>query len=111
MLINSSLGFMEVSGRQNLDMSMANFVRVPLRLVTQVAWRKLFGGKSKAETDPDQIDEIDIIGDRDKVRYLHIRITCPPTTIKRGWAGIRSRSSGSQPYSTNTASIFSALVP
>ncbi|HRF39771.1 MAG TPA: hypothetical protein PK198_13355 [Saprospiraceae bacterium] len=48
MLINSSLGFMEVSGRQNLDMSMANFVRVPLRLVTQVAWRKLFGGKSKA---------------------------------------------------------------
>jgi hypothetical protein len=84
MLINSSLGFMEVSGRQNLDMSMAYFVRVPLRLVTQVAWRKLFGGKSKEEIDPDQIDEIDTIGDTDKVRYLNIRITGTPDDYKVG---------------------------
>ena len=49
-------------------------------MVTQVAWRKLFGGK----IDPDQIDEIDIIGDSDKVRYLNIRITCTPDDYKVG---------------------------
>lgn len=77
---------MEVSGRQNLDISMAYFVRVPLRLVTQVAWSKLFGGKSKAEIDPDQIDEIDILGDSDKVSYLNIRITCTPDyKVGLGW--------------------------
>lgn len=49
-----------------------------------MAWRKLFGGKSKAEIDPDQIDEIDILGDSDKVRYLNIRITCTPDDYKVG---------------------------
>lgn len=84
MVINSSIGFMEVSGRQHLDMSMAYFVRVPLRMVTQVAWRKLFGGKNKEEVDPDQIDEIDTVGDLNKVRFLNIRITGTPDDYKIG---------------------------
>lgn len=84
MLINSSIGFMEVSGRQHLDMSMAYFVRVPLRLVTQVAWRKLFNGKNKEDTDPDQIDEIDTVGDVSKVRFLNIHITGTPDDYKIG---------------------------
>lgn len=75
MVINSSIGFMEISGRQGLDLSMEYFVRVPLRLVTQVAWRKLFGGKNREEVDPDQIDEIDAVGDLEKVRFLNIKIT------------------------------------
>jgi hypothetical protein len=84
MLINSSLGFMEVSGWQNLDMSMAYFVRY------RAAWSRRWHGasssaaKNKAEIDPDQIDEIDIIGDSDKVRYLNIRITCTPDDYKVG---------------------------
>ncbi len=84
MLINSSIGFMEVSGRQHLDMSMAYFVRVPLKMVTQVAFRKLFGGKGKEEVDPDQIDEIDTIGDLNKVRFLNIRITGTPEDYNIG---------------------------
>ncbi len=77
MNINSSIGFMEISGRQHLDLTMAYFVRIPLKMVTQVAWRKLFGGKSQEEIDPDQIDEIETRGDK-RVRFLNIRITGTP---------------------------------
>lgn len=78
MLINSSVGFMEVSGQQSLDASMNYFVRVPLRLVGQVAWRKLFGGRSNAEVDPGQVDEIEAVGDTSGVRFLNVRITGTP---------------------------------
>ena len=57
---------------------MAYFVRVPLKMVTQVAWRKLFGGKSKEEIDPNQVDEIEELGDLNKVRFLNIKITGTP---------------------------------
>jgi hypothetical protein len=66
---------MELSGRQGLDLSMDYYVRVPLQLVTQVAWRKLFGGKKREEVDPDQIDEIDVVGDVEKIRFLNVKIT------------------------------------
>jgi len=78
MLINSSIGFMELSGRQQMDMSMNYAVRVPLQLVTQAAWTKLFGGKRREETDPDQIDAIESVGDRNKIRYLNINISGTP---------------------------------
>ncbi len=78
MVINSSIGFLEISGQQNLDLSMAYFVRVPLKMVTQVAWRKLFGGKSKEEIDPNQVDEIEEVGDLNKMRFLNIKITGTP---------------------------------
>ncbi|TCO74715.1 AsmA-like C-terminal region-containing protein [Chromatocurvus halotolerans] len=78
MLINSSVGFMEVSGQQGLDASMAYFVRVPLRLVGQVAWRKLFGGGRRAEINPARIDEIEAVGDTSDVRFLNLRITGTP---------------------------------
>ena len=78
MVINSSIGFLELSGQQKLDLSMAYFVRVPLKLVTQIAWRKLFGGKNKEDTDISQVDEIEEIGDLNKVRFLNISITGTP---------------------------------
>lgn len=78
MIINSSIGFLELSGQQHLDLNMTYFVRVPLKLVTQVAWRKLFGGKSKEEVDPDQVDEIEEVGDLNKIRFLNIRISGTP---------------------------------
>jgi hypothetical protein len=75
MNINSSLGFIEISGRQHLDLSMAYFVKVPLRMVTQVAWRKLFNGKSQEEIDPEQVDDIVVRDERKKVSFLNVKIT------------------------------------
>jgi hypothetical protein len=82
MIVNSSIGFLELSGRQHLDMSMSYFVRVPLQMVTQIAWRKLFGGRGKEEVDPDLVDEIDTVGDIDKMRFLNIRISGTPDDFK-----------------------------
>jgi hypothetical protein len=78
MLINTSVGFMEISGRQNLDASMAYFVRVPLRMVTQVAWRKLFGGRGRNEVDSSQEDAIEEVGDLTRTSFLNIRVSGTP---------------------------------
>ncbi|HEY4207266.1 MAG TPA: AsmA-like C-terminal region-containing protein, partial [Puia sp.] len=47
MNINSSLGFMEISGTQSLDTHMEYYIRIPLKLVTQVGFRMLFGKKKE----------------------------------------------------------------
>jgi hypothetical protein len=47
MTINSSLGFLEFSGTQSLDMKMAYYVRIPLKMVTQVGFRMLFNKKKE----------------------------------------------------------------
>ena len=44
MNINSSLGFIELSGKQSLDMNMDYFIRIPLGLVTSVGFKSLFAG-------------------------------------------------------------------
>jgi len=75
MNINSSLGFIELSGKQKFDLTMEYFVRVPLKMVTKVAWSGLFGKKSQSEVDLDQIDEIQIRDDNRKVRFLNLKIT------------------------------------
>lgn len=43
MTINSTLGFIEISGKQDMNLNMEYYVRVPWKLVTQVATQKLFG--------------------------------------------------------------------
>ena len=75
MNINSTLGFIEVSGRQGVDMSMDYFVRVPLRMATKVGWRAVFKSKNKDEIDPDQIDDIIKRDTTKRVRFLNLKVT------------------------------------
>ncbi|MFT2011317.1 AsmA-like C-terminal region-containing protein [Pontibacter sp. 13R65] len=75
MQINSSLGFIEMSGKQSLDLNMDYFIRVPLGLVTQVGFKTLFGGKSKEEVDPDQVDEIVYRNEDKRVRFLNLNVS------------------------------------
>lgn len=82
MNINSSLGFIELSGKQSLDMNMDYFIRVPLAMVTQVGFRALFGGKNKNEIDPDQEDGI-VYRDQDKrIRFVNINMKGTPDDYK-----------------------------
>ncbi|HSJ68060.1 MAG TPA: AsmA-like C-terminal region-containing protein [Anditalea sp.] len=82
MNINSSLGFIELSGRQSLDLTMDYFIRVPLGLVTQVGFKSLFGGKNKGEVDPEQEDAI-VYRDADKrVRFVNINMKGTPDDIQ-----------------------------
>lgn len=82
MTINSSLGFIELSGKQSLDLNMDYFIRVPLAMVTQVGFRSLFGGKNKNEIDPDQEDAI-IFRDQDRrTRFVNINMKGNPDNYK-----------------------------
>jgi hypothetical protein len=81
MTINSSLGFLEFSGTQSLDMRMSYYVRIPLKMVTQVGFRMLFN-KKKEEVDPDQVDAIEFRDKDRKVRFMNLTITGTPADYK-----------------------------
>ncbi|MVT11744.1 AsmA family protein [Chitinophaga tropicalis] len=83
MNINSSLGFMEISGKQYLDMKMEYYMRIPLKMVTQVGFQSLFGRK-REEVDPDQVDAIEYRDKDKKVRFMNIKVTGTPDNYKIG---------------------------
>ncbi|SFE02101.1 AsmA-like C-terminal region [Chitinophaga sp. CF118] len=83
MNINSSLGFIEISGKQYMDMSMEYYLRIPLKLVTQVGFKSLFG-KKQEEVDPDQVDAIEYRDKDKKVRFMNIKVSGTPDKFKVG---------------------------
>lgn len=84
MNINSSLGFMEISGKQTLDMSMDYFLRIPLSLVTQAGIQSLFGKKNQAEIAVDQQDSIIYRNTDKRVRFVNINVSGTPDDFKVG---------------------------
>lgn len=73
MTINSSIGFIEISGEQDMDMTdLEYYIRVPLKLVTGVAYNKLFKRK-KEEVDPEKEDEIQY--GKNNTLYVNLKIT------------------------------------
>jgi uncharacterized protein involved in outer membrane biogenesis len=91
MNINSSLGFMEISGTQSLNMQMEYYLRIPLKMVTQVGFHMLFGRKQE-EVDPDQVDAIEYRDKDKRVRFMNIRITGTPDDYKVGLGKAKSKS-------------------
>jgi len=82
MVINSSLGFIEVSGKQNTDMTMEYYLRVPLKLVTQTGMQKLF--TQKTEVDAETEDAIQYKDESKRTRYLNLKVTGTPDNYKIG---------------------------
>ncbi len=78
MNINSSLGFIELSGRQGLDLNMDYFIRVPLGLVTQVGFRSLFSGRNQQEIDPESEDAIVYRDQNRRIRFLNLKVSGNP---------------------------------
>lgn len=81
MNINSSLGFMEISGRQSMNMNMEYYVRIPLKMVTQVGFKMLFG-KKREEVDPDHVDAIEYRDKDKRVRFMNLKISGTPDDYK-----------------------------
>lgn len=71
MEINSSLGHIEISGKQDLAGNMEYYLRIPWKMVTKAASSKLFG-KNKEEVPNDQIDDIQY--GKEKQRYVNVKI-------------------------------------
>lgn len=69
MTANTTLGFMEFSGTQDMNLNYEYFMRVPWKLVTQAAASKLFKRK-KEDIDPEKVGEIQY--GTEKTRYINI---------------------------------------
>ena len=80
MTINSSLGFIDVSGKQDMDQNMEYYIRVPLKLVTQVGLQRLFG--EKKEIDADVEDEIQYKDATKQIRFVNLKIVGTPDNYK-----------------------------
>ncbi|CAL1518023.1 AsmA-like C-terminal region-containing protein [Chitinophaga sp. MM2321] len=83
MNINSSLGYIEVSGNQSLDMHMSYSLRVPMKMVTQVGFQTLFGRKQE-EVDASQVDAIESHDKDKKGRFMNLTISGTPDKYKIG---------------------------
>lgn len=74
MTINSSLGFIDVSGKHDLNGVMDYNFKIPMKLVTAVAKNKLFGSSKPAEVSPEQEDEIQYKDASKKVKYINLKM-------------------------------------
>jgi hypothetical protein len=75
MTINSTLGFLEVSGKQDMNFNMEYYIKVPMKLVTGVAKQKLFGSNTEQEIDPEKEDDIIYKDESKKIRYVNLKLT------------------------------------
>ena len=73
MTINSSLGFLEIWGEQDLNMNMDFFFKIPLKLISKAAFQKLFKRKQE-EVDLDKEDAIQYQDKNKKVVYVNINM-------------------------------------
>jgi hypothetical protein len=75
MTINSSIGFMEIKGKQHMNdaMDMDYIIGVPWRMIGEVAGNKLFGRK---KNEPESNDEI--IYRKENDRLVYIKVTGNP---------------------------------
>lgn len=73
MLINSTLGYMKISGTQDMDFNMEYYISVPLRLVAGTGFKKLFG-RNKEEVSPDQEDEIEYFDKDKKQAFVNLKV-------------------------------------
>ncbi len=81
MLINSSLGFIELSGKQDMNFNFEYYLRVPLKLITSEGMNKLFGKKSD-KNNTLQEDAIAILDPNKKVKFISIKMTGNPDDYK-----------------------------
>lgn len=75
--INSSLGYIQVSGKQSLDLSMEYYIRVPMKLVTKAGISSLFNRKPE-EVDLNQVDQIEYIDKDKKIAFMNLKVTGTP---------------------------------
>jgi len=108
MLINSSLGYMQLSGKQNVDLEMDYYLRIPLKMVTQVAAKKLFGSK-KGEIDPEQEDDI-IYKDKSKnTNYVNVRMQGKPEDYSISLRKNKNEDKGAKGFQKGEEFLFEDL--
>lgn len=72
MTIESTLGHMDIAGKQDMELNMEYYLRIPWKMIKQGARNRLFGAKKEDKNKEDEIVELD---PKKKVRYLNLKIT------------------------------------
>ncbi len=76
MVINSSLGFLEISGKQDMSMNMEYYLKIPCKLVTQIAKQKLnITNNDDNISGREDEDEIQYKNNQKKIRYINLKLT------------------------------------
>lgn len=73
MTIESTLGHFELSGKQDMDLNMEYYVKIPWSIIKQGAQYTLFG-KNKEQSGKQDKDEIIRADSTKKTRYLNLKI-------------------------------------
>jgi uncharacterized protein involved in outer membrane biogenesis len=81
MAINSSIGYIQLSGKQSIDLNMDYFMQIPMKMVTSVGFNALFN-KKQDDVNMDQIDEIEYSEKDKKVRFVSVKVTGTPDDFK-----------------------------
>ncbi len=81
MTINSSLGTMDISGTHQMDYEMEYYLRLPMKLVTQASWQKLFGRKESIP-DSTHLDAIQYKNSDKKVWYVNLKLEGTPENYR-----------------------------
>ena len=81
MSINSSLGYIQVSGKQSVDLSMEYYMKIPMKMVTSVGFNALFN-KKQEDVDLDQVDAIEYSDKDRKTRFVSVKVSGTPDDFK-----------------------------
>ena len=73
MSISSNLGYLEMSGKQDMDFNMDYYLRIPWKLVSEAASTKLFG-KSRKDAEINDASEVEESSNQRKRRFVNVRI-------------------------------------
>ncbi len=81
MNINSSLGTIQLSGKQSVDLTMEYYMRIPMKMVTSVGFNALFN-KKQEDVSLDQIDEVEYADNDRKIRFVSVKVSGKPDDFK-----------------------------
>lgn len=79
--INSSLGYIQLSGKQSIDLTMEYYMKIPMKMVTSVGFNALFN-KKQEDVDLDQIDAVEYSAKDKKTRFVSVKVTGTPDDFK-----------------------------
>jgi hypothetical protein len=74
MVIESTIGHIELSGKHDNEHNIDYYLRIPRKTVRQAAWSKLFRSKDDAVASNGQDSEIEEVDPNTKIKYLNLKI-------------------------------------
>ncbi|MDG1295523.1 MAG: AsmA-like C-terminal region-containing protein, partial [Saprospiraceae bacterium] len=74
MIIESTIGHIELSGKHDSAHNIDYYLRIPRKTVRQAAWSKLFRNKEDVVASNGQDSEIEEVDPNTKIKYLNLKI-------------------------------------